>query len=161
MARIIGLDPASTKFGYGVIDVAGLRLTYVECGVILASPHAPKYARLASIWRDLQAVLDEFQPTEAAIEAGFVRGEMGALVSGAARGIGALACELRGLAVSEYAPTAVKKSVTCYGAASKDSVARMVKLTLGLKLEPEPDAADALATAICHARRPTGVLIRR
>lgn len=161
MARIIGLDPASTKFGYGIIDVVGVRLTYVECGVIVASPHAPKYARLASIWRDLQAVLDEFKPDEAAIEAGFVRAQQGALVSGAARGVGALACELRGLAVAEYAPTAVKKAVTAYGAAAKDSVARMVKLTLGLKVEPEPDAADALGAAIAHARRPTGVLLTR
>lgn len=155
--RVMAVDPGSVRMGYGVIKAEGELLSYVECGVISASAGRDKYQRLAEIGGELATVISEFRPDVLAMEAGFVamvRGKMqqGALVSAAARGVAGFIAARCGLRVVEYAPSAVKKSVTGAGNADKATVAKMVKLTLGLQKEPEPDAADALAVAIHHAR---------
>jgi crossover junction endodeoxyribonuclease RuvC len=138
--------------GYGCIDVApGCRLTYVDAGVLCASKGRDKYTRLVELGRDLEAVIAELQPDVCALEAGFVKGEMGALVSGAARGVAAYVAGRASLPVVEYAPATVKKAACGSGAADKDQVARAVVLRLRLTRQPDPDAADALAISICRA----------
>ena len=139
--------------GYGCIDVgpAG-RLAYVDAGVLEAKKSTPKYERLTELGRDLEALLDELKPDQVGLEAGFVKGQQGALVSGAARGIAAYVAGRRGLLVREYAPATVKKVATGYGAADKTQVAELVARQLGMRAIPGPDAGDALAIAICRAR---------
>lgn len=151
--RVLGLDPGSVKFGYGLItaDNAG-RLAYVEAGVLEAKKSLPKYERLVELGRDLEALLDELKPDAVGIEAGFVKGQMGALVSGAARGVAAYIVGRRGLLVREYAPATVKKVACGYGAADKSQVAALVARQLGMQTVPGPDAGDALACAIARAR---------
>jgi crossover junction endodeoxyribonuclease RuvC len=158
--RVLGIDPGSVKLGYGVIDVHGAQLRYVECGVLEAPGSMPVYERLSVLGRELEQLLTEFRPNEAALEAGFVKSQQGALVSGAARGVAGYLCARWGIPVREYAPKAVKKAVTAYGGADKDAVARMVQLRLGMQRLPPHDASDALAIAIAHAHRPT-VLLKR
>lgn len=156
--RILGLDPSSTSFGYGVIDARadGIALDYVEAGHLTAPARLTKYRRLVEIGTHLEELVAEFKPDVVALEAGFVKGQMGALVSGAARGVAAYICARGGLEVYEYAPATVKQAVTTAGNADKASVARMVQLLLRLNTPPQADAADALAVAIAHARRPPG-----
>lgn len=154
--RILGIDPGSNVCGYGVIEAERIRLRYIDAGVITTRNFEPKYKRIAHIGLELEALIVEFKPGVLALEAGFVRGQMGALVSGAARGVSAYVGARAGLQVFEYAPATVKKAVTTAGNAEKDGVARMVKLLLEMNVEPVPDAADALACAIAHARRPPG-----
>jgi crossover junction endodeoxyribonuclease RuvC len=150
---VLGVDPGSIKMGYGCIDVApGCRLTYVEAGVLVAPDKMDKYARLVELGRDLEAVIAELRPDVVALEAGFVKGQQGALVSGAARGVAAYVAGRAGLQVVEYAPATVKKAASGHGAAGKDQVARIVAMRLRMVREPDPDAADALAIAITRAQ---------
>lgn len=149
---LIGLDPGSVRLGYGVIRVDGPRLHYVGAGVITAPAGWEKYRRLGEIGRELAGVLEEYKPAAAAIEAGFVKGQMGALVSGAARGVAAYLCISRGIPVTEYAPATVKKGAGGRGNATKGQVGQVVQLRLGLRTLPEEDATDALAVAITHSQ---------
>jgi crossover junction endodeoxyribonuclease RuvC len=151
MPVIAAFDPGSVKAGYGVIRADGELLTYLECGVIMAPAGWDKYRRLAEIARGAEEVLDDFAADVVAIEAGFVRSQMGAITLGAARGAIGVVAARRGIAVVEYAPATVKLAAAGSGRAEKEQVARMVRARLRLQHEPEPDAADALAIAICHA----------
>ena len=152
LMRVLGVDPGSVKMGYGLIGVApGCRLTFVAAGVLTAPAGHGKYLRLMELGLDLEEVIAEYRPDVCALEAGFVKGQMGALVSGAARGVAAYVAGCAGLPVVEYAPKTVKKAACGNGAADKDQVARVVTMILGLKVQPVPDAADALAIAICRA----------
>lgn len=139
--------------GYGCIDVApGLRLRYVEAGVLIARASSDKYARLVELGRELEQVIAELRPDVAAIEAGFLKGQQGALVSGAARGVAAYVCGRAALSVVEYAPATVKKAACGNGHAEKDQVARVVSMRLGLSRIPEADAADAIAVCLTRAQ---------
>jgi crossover junction endodeoxyribonuclease RuvC len=152
LIRVLGIDPGSIRLGYAILDVApGHRLKYVEAGVITAPSAHDHHARLVEIGRDLEAVIAEFTPDVAAVEAGFVQHLNGALTLGASRGVACYVCGRAGLVVTEYAPSTVKKCATGSGKASKDDVARLVALRLGLTRLPAPDAADALAICICRA----------
>jgi crossover junction endodeoxyribonuclease RuvC len=155
--RILGIDSGSRVLGYGLIDAQGELLSLIEAGTLTASATLGKYQRLAEIGRDLEALLVELKPDVVAMEQGFigaVRGHLqqGALVSAAARGVAGYICACAGLAVIEYAPATVKKFATGKGNADKALVARMIKVQLSMRAEPSPDAGDALAVAVCHAR---------
>ncbi len=149
--RVMGLDPGLRALGWGVVDVSGSRLTHVANGVCRtgAGALAP---RLAALFDDLSAVFERFSPTEAAVEQTFVnRDGAGTLKLGQARAIALLVPARAGIDVGEYAPNAVKKAVVGVGHATKTQIDHMVRLQLpGIDIAG-PDAADALAIAICHA----------
>jgi crossover junction endodeoxyribonuclease RuvC len=150
--RIFGIDPGSAATGWGVIDRAGARLSYVASGVIRPKRGAGHPEKLAQIFNALRDLLSEYQPHEAAVEETFVNASpRDALVLGQARGVALLAPALGGLAVAEYAANSVKKSVVGRGHADKAQVQAMVKVLLPQCVSPKPDEADALAVAICHA----------
>lgn len=149
--RVLGIDPGLRNLGWGVIEVAGSRLTHVANGII-HSEGEELAARLLSLHTALSAVIARFAPTAAAVEQTFVNKDaVATLKLGQARGIALLAPAQAGLVVGEYAPNAVKKAVVGVGHADKVQVAHMVRFQLpGVDLAG-PDAADALAVAICHA----------
>lgn len=149
--RVIGIDPGLRNLGWGVIDMAGSRLTHVANGII-HSEGAELAPRLLSLHTALAAVLAQYCPDAAAVEQTFVNKDaVATLKLGQARGIALLVPAQAGLAVGEYAPNAVKKAVVGVGHADKGQVAHMVRFQLpGVDLAG-PDAADALAVAICHA----------
>lgn len=151
--RILGLDPGLTHTGWGVIDVAGNRLTHVADGRISSSASTPLPQRLAKLDAALAEVIERFAPTRAAVEETFVnKNALSALKLGQARGVVLLAPARAGLEVAEYAANLVKKSVVGNGHAEKEQVAHMVRILLNLKdAGSSADAADALAVAICHA----------
>lgn len=149
--RIIGIDPGLRVLGWGVIDMSGSKLRHVANGAC-HSQSGPMAERLLSLFRQLTAVIAEHAPEAAAVEQTFVnRDGAGTLKLGQARGIAMLAPAAAGLEVGEYAPNAVKKTVVGVGHADKQQVAHMVKLQLPGCTPAGPDAADALALAICHA----------
>ena len=74
---------------------------------------------------------------------------------GHARGVAIAVCALAGLPVYEYPPRKVKQAVAGYGAAEKAQVRKMTMRLLGLNVEPDEDAGDALAIAICHLHNRT------
>ena len=149
--RIFGIDPGSAATGWGVIECAGARLSYVASGVIRTKRGAAHAEKLGAIFEGLQERIAEFQPDEAAIEETFVNASpKDALVLGQARGAAMLAPALAKLPVSEYAANTVKKSVVGRGHADKKQVEAMVKVLLPKCGAPSADEADALAVAICH-----------
>ncbi len=149
--RVIGIDPGLRRMGWGVVDVAGQKVRHVGNGVC-TSAGADLAARLCSLHVQLTAVFARFAPEAAAVEHTFVNKDAaGTLKLGQARGIALLVPAQAGLAVAEYAPNAVKKVVVGVGHAEKHQVEHMVKLQMpGIEIAG-PDAADALAIALCHA----------
>lgn len=151
MAVILGIDPGSRKCGYGLISAQGSRLSCLACGVIRVES-LPFNERLKVIHDQLGAVIEEYQPQEAAVEEVFVgRSAASALKLGHARGVAILACTGHDLPVHEYAARKVKQCITGTGRAEKAQMQHMIKALLQLSAEPSEDAADALSVAVCHA----------
>ncbi len=151
--RILGVDPGLRNTGWGVIEVAGTRLSYVGCGSIHTDAATSLAERLASIHRALARLVESEGPAEAAVEETFVnRDPQSTLKLGQARGVALAALALMDLPVAEYAANLVKKTVVGVGHAEKTQVAMMVKMLLPSCRIASPDAADALAVAICHAQ---------
>jgi crossover junction endodeoxyribonuclease RuvC len=153
LIRIIGIDPGLRHTGWGLIEAAGSRLSYLACGSIETDAATSLASRLASIHSELTALVDRSAPQEAAVEETFVnRDPQSTLKLGQARGVALAALALRDLPVSEYAANLIKKTVVGVGHAEKSQVAMMVKMLLPASNATAPDAADALAVAICHAQ---------
>lgn len=150
--RVLGIDPGLGNLGWGVIDVAGSRLSHVANGVCSTRPGVALSDRLLSLFEQLCAVVDQYTPDCAAVEQTFVNKDgAGTLKLGQARGIAMLVPARAGLHVGEYAPNAIKKTVVGVGHADKRQIQHMVRLQLPGVQYAGPDAADALAIAICHA----------
>jgi crossover junction endodeoxyribonuclease RuvC len=150
--RVIGIDPGLRNLGWGVIDVAGARIAHVANGICHTDGGDELAQRLRSLHAQLTAVLAEHRPEAAAVEHTFVNKDaVATLKLGQARGIALLVPAQAGLQVGEYAPNAVKKTVVGVGHAAKVQIDHMVRLHLPGVAIAGPDAADALAVAICHA----------
>lgn len=149
--RVMGLDPGLRALGWGIVDVSGSRLRHVANGICKTSTGALG-PRLVSLFDELTDVWATFAPDEAAVEQTFVNKDgAGTLKLGQARGIAMLVPARAGIEIGEYAPNAVKKAVVGVGHADKRQVEHMVRMQLpGIDIAG-PDAADALAIAICHA----------
>ena len=151
--RVLGIDCGTEYTGYGIVELlADHRLLYVDCGAIKLSPREPMSKRLALINTRLQQLIAEHHPDRAAIEDVFYAVNVkSALKLGQVRGVAMLAAATAGLEVAEYSPLSIKSAVVGYGKAEKHQVQQMVMRLLNLDQAPEsPDAADALAIAICH-----------
>jgi crossover junction endodeoxyribonuclease RuvC len=151
--RVIGIDPGLRNLGWGVIEVIGTRIRHVANGICHTESGSDDLAqRLARLHAGLTEVFHEWQPGAAAVEHTFVNKDaVATLKLGQARGIALLVPAQFGLTVGEYAPNAVKKTVVGVGHAAKVQVDHMVRLHLPGVTIAGPDAADALAVAICHA----------
>jgi crossover junction endodeoxyribonuclease RuvC len=164
VVRVLGVDPGLTRCGVGVIEVspsgrAGVVL--VAAGVLRTPPHADIATRLHDLHTQLGEWLDTYRPTVVAVERVFsqhnVRTVMGTAQAAA---MALLAAASRDLPVALHTPSEVKAAVTGSGTADKEQVGRMVSRLLGVDSVPgPPDAADALALALCHLWRavPSGV----
>ena len=156
MVRILGLDPGSRITGYGVVDVGQTGVRYVASGCIRVGSGAMA-GRLLEIHRHVTELVMTYAPGEIAIERVFMhRNPDSALKLGQARGAALCGAAHAGAPVFEYAPRAVKQTVTGTGAAEKAQVLHMVKALLTLQGRLSADAADALAIAVCHAQHRGG-----
>ncbi|HEY8518588.1 MAG TPA: crossover junction endodeoxyribonuclease RuvC [Gammaproteobacteria bacterium] len=148
--RILGIDPGSQVTGFGIVEVQRGKTTPVEWGSIRAAGEHP--ARLREIFAAVAQVVREYRPHEVAVERVFLhRNADSALKLGQARAAAICATFEADLPIFEYSPRHIKKAVVGRGGAEKEQVQHMVRLLLGVKGEIEPDAADALAAALCHA----------
>lgn len=155
---VLGIDPGLSRCGYGAVrrpagprsGVAGFVAT--AAGVIVTSPDAALPARLADLARELRALIAELRPDAVAVERVFFQTNARTAMSvGQASGLALAAAAEAGASVAEYTSNEVKQAVVGYGAATKEQVSRMVATLCGLAVRPHPpDAADALALAICH-----------
>jgi len=159
--RILGIDPGLRRTGWGIVDVEGNALRFVAAGTVRSDEAAALADRLCQLHDGLVAVLDAHRPDEAAVEATFVNKDAAATLKlGQARGIAMLVPARAGLAVAEYAPNAVKKTVIGVGHGDKKQIQMMVKVLLPKSTADTADAADALAIAICHAHHRQSVVSR-
>lgn len=150
--RVLGLDPGLRVTGWGMIEMIDNRLRYLGDGTIRSDATLSLAERLGQLHRGVIEVIAAWSPDGAAVEQTFVnKNPESTLKLGQARGVVMLAPALAGLAVGEYAPTQVKQAVVGTGRAAKEQVGMMVRTLLPGCLVTSPDAADALAVAICHA----------
>ena len=150
--RILGIDPGSHVTGYGIIEKKGNYLRHIAHGEIKSKKDSPLSAMLISIYQQLSEVISQTAPQAIALENIFYGKNVRSLIKQAqVRGVVIFAGADKGLNVFEYSPLEVKKAVVGYGRAEKRQVQVMVKAILKLPVLPPADAADALATAICHA----------
>ncbi|ASP40421.1 crossover junction endodeoxyribonuclease RuvC [Bacterioplanes sanyensis] len=148
---ILGIDPGSRITGFGVINAVGQQLEYVSSGCIrLGDGAMPE--RLGKLFDSITELIEQYSPQQFAIEQAFMgRNADSALKLGQARGVAMVAAVQQQLEIAEYAPRTIKQAVVGKGSASKEQVQIMVRQLLKLPGNPQADAADALAIAICHS----------
>ncbi|GAO35807.1 Holliday junction resolvase [Sulfuricella sp. T08] len=143
--------------GFGVIDKLGQQLVYVASGCI-RTPTGELPQRLKSIIDGLGEVIASYNPEQVVVEKVFVNvNPQSTLLLGQARGAAICAAILKDLPVAEYTALQVKQAVVGNGHAAKEQVQDMVRRLLKLEGDPQADAADALACAICHAHGGQGL----
>jgi crossover junction endodeoxyribonuclease RuvC len=153
--RVLGVDPAMAgATGYGVVEFCGARIRALSFGALRLPARAALDERLRGIHSLIAGLLAEFHPDAIAVESVFTALNMRtALKLAEIRGVVLLAAAQAGVPAHSYSPREVKVSVTGYGAASKEQMQQMVRALLNLRECPEPpDAADAIAVAMCHAQ---------
>lgn len=151
--KVLAIDPGSRRTGYAVLEAAGPVGRLSECGILFVKgKDLPE--RLLSVHRGIERLIRRHRPRQVAIERPFFgRNAASTLALASARAVCMLAAAAAKLRVFDYAPAQVKKAVTVNGLSAKGDVQRSVQLLLGLREPPPPDAADAVALAICHLSR--------
>jgi len=151
--RILGIDPGSRLTGFGILDFRGDAPSYVASGTV-KSVDGGFADRLRHIFEAVSAIVTEYRPEVVAIESVFMHRNAGsALKLGQARAAALCATFGHAIDVYEYAPREIKQAVTGTGSATKEQVQHMIVSLLQLDGTPAPDAADALAAALCHGNR--------
>jgi crossover junction endodeoxyribonuclease RuvC len=159
--RILGIDPGLRRTGWGMIAIAGNRLSFLACGSLATDENAALATRLLAIHEGLSAIVRIHAPDEAAVEATFVNKDASATLKlGQARGIAMLVPAIAGLPVAEYAPNLVKKTIVGAGHGEKAQVRMMIGVLLPKADPRSEDAADALAIAVCHAHHRQSAILK-
>lgn len=156
--RILGIDPGLRITGFGIIEKRGSKLAYVASGCVRTVDTASLPERIKTLLDGIGEVVVAYGPQQAVVEKVFVNvNPQSTLLLGQARGAAISALVAAGLPVAEYTALQVKQAVVGHGKAAKEQVQQMVMRLLQLPGTPSPDAADALACAICHAHGGQGL----
>ena len=154
----MGIDPGISNTGFGVVRVAGARMTAIDGGTVEVPTGIPVEQRLRRIHDSIVELIEWHEPQSLALESiYFGKNVNSAIGVGQARGVVMLAAASHEIPCFDYTPQSVKLAVCGTGAAAKDQVKHMVGILLNLPVEPPSDhAADALAVAVCHASHASG-----
>lgn len=149
--KVLGIDPGTGTTGWAIVELISNRANVLGYGVILTPKDTPLPARLEEIYREVNAIIDEFAPDEASVELlYFSKNVKTAMDVSHARGVILLALETNKIPISEFQPNQIKLAITGSGKADKKQIQEAVKKITGLSAIPKPDdAADAIAIAIC------------
>ena len=151
--RILGIDPGSRLTGFGVVDFNGDKANYVASGTI-KSVDGSFPDRLRRIFETVGTIVEEYRPDIVSVESVFMHKNAGsALKLGQARSAALCATFAYEAEVYEYAPREIKQAIVGTGSATKEQVQHMIVSMLNLDGVPAPDAADALAAALCHGHQ--------
>ena len=148
----IGIDPGTTRIGYGIIQSDRNKMTCVDYGII-SNTGKDKLFDFKETEKNLSALIKKYKPDVAGIEKlFFFNNQKTVMAVSEMRGVIMLTIAKHNLPVHEFTPLQVKQNISAYGRADKDQVQRMVRMLLNIKEPIKPDdAADALAIAICSA----------
>jgi crossover junction endodeoxyribonuclease RuvC len=153
--KILGIDPGSRITGFGLIETNKLKLKYLSSGCIRTKSSDDLSAKIITIFESVYSLAKEHKPDAIVVERVFMRPDRpnpdAAIKLGHARGAIISAIGILKIPIFEYSPNQIKKTVVGHGHAKKDQVGFMVMQLLKLSKNPQEDAADALAGAICHA----------
>ena len=159
--RILGIDPGLRRTGWGLVESAGNRLSFVACGSLDTSGGDALGGRLVAIHDGLTRVIEQHRPDEAAVEQTFVNANASATLKlGQARGVAMLVPARAGLEVAEYAPNLVKKTIVGSGHGDKAQIRMMIGVLLPKANPKSDDAADALAIAVTHAHHRQSIVLK-
>ncbi len=160
---ILGIDPGTVLFGYGVIKISGNKLSMVSLGTIELHKLNSQQEKLQRIFERVCWLIDEYQPDDCAIEAPFyAKNPQSMLKLGRAQGVAMAAVLVNKLSIEEYAPRKIKQSITGNGNASKEQVAAMLQRILNFTEIPKYlDATDALSVAVCHYFQTSSPLLQK
>ncbi|MCE3254690.1 MAG: ruvC [Rickettsiaceae bacterium] len=148
---ILGIDPALTQAGWGIISSNKGNISFIACGSIKSDSSQTLDVRLHHLHKEITKVIEIYKPDEVAIEETFVnKNAVSSLKLGHARGVLMLSAAIAGIKIYEYASTSIKKTVVGVGRAEKNQVGVMIKYLLPKAVVKSEDEADALAVAICH-----------
>ncbi len=148
---VMGIDPGSRFTGYGVIASEAGAQSYIASGVIKTGD-GDLSSKLLIIYKSMNELISQFKPDVVAVETTFAaKNVQSAIKLSEARASAIVAAAVNDLPVYEYTPMQIKSALTGTGSALKQQVKYMVKMLLHLKGDPQTDASDALACAICHA----------
>lgn len=158
MRVVMGIDPGIANTGFGVVRVAGVKITAIDGGTVETPAALAPERRLRRIHDAVAELIEWHEPRSLALESVyFGRNVRSAIAVGQARGVCLLAAAARDVPCFDYTPQAIKVAVCGSGGAGKDQVKHMVGVLLGLPVAPASDhAADALAAAVCHAAHSAG-----
>lgn len=149
---ILGIDPGTSKAGYGLIEEVSGRISLVASGDITSRSDTPISTRLKEIFIRIQGLIETYHPDTVAVESSFLhKNVQTAIRLGQARGAVLIAAEISSIPVVEYTPREIKQALVGYGGAEKQQTQWMLRKILGEGIVPDSDhASDALAVAICH-----------
>lgn len=153
--RIIGIDPGMAIVGYSVLDISqNGEMELVSSGSIQTSNKTPESQRLLEIHNDLKTIIEKFSPDIASVEKlFFFKNQKTVMPVSQARGVIVMTLEQSNIKIHEYTPIEIKQTLTGYGRATKDEVAKLVKICLNnCKIPKLDDTVDSIAIAICCAR---------
>lgn len=151
--KIIGIDPGTATVGWAIIEEKKGVIIPVAYGHISTAKEKETAARLREISTDLTKIIEQYAPTEAAVEDLFFFKNVKTVIKvSQARGVILLTLEQLRVKITEYTPLQVKQAITGYGRAEKKQIQLMVQKIFKLSVLPKPDdVADALAIALCHS----------
>ncbi|MFN8242788.1 MAG: crossover junction endodeoxyribonuclease RuvC [Ferruginibacter sp.] len=159
---ILGIDPGTLIMGYGLVQVSGNTLSFLDMGVLKPGKVKDNYKKLQLIFNTVSGLITRYQPDAFAIEAPFFGKNVQSMLKlGRAQGVAIAAAMRHGLEVTEYSPKKVKQAVTGNGNAGKEQVMKMLQHLLAFKEDPKHfDATDALAVAVCHSLQQKNPLLK-
>ena len=150
---IFGVDPGTIITGFGIIQINEKNFfSVIDYGCIRPPSSYPLPQRYRIIYESIVELIEKYKPDDIVIETQYIhKNPQSGIKLGMARGMAVLAAALKEIPIFEYAPARAKCAVTGSGRASKEKMQKMVQNILRLPFTPAPpDAADALALAICH-----------
>ncbi|MEI6123684.1 MAG: crossover junction endodeoxyribonuclease RuvC [Bacteroidota bacterium] len=149
---ILGIDPGTNIFGYGLIHNKGNKIELITMDVVKLNKLEDPYLKLNKIFTETLSIIDKYKPDELAIEAPFFGKNVQSMLKlGRAQGVAIAAALYRSVPVFEYSPRKIKQSITGKGSASKEQVAQMLERLVIIETMPKYfDATDALGVAVCH-----------
>ena len=147
--RIIGIDPGLARVGYGIIELQNEKKVLLDCGVIETNKEKQEEYRLYEIFKDLNKLIDHWNPNLAAVEKFFFYRSSTTISVVQARGVIMMVLGSKKIHISEYSPAQIKLTIAGSGKASKKDILDAVMYNLDLDKPPKPDdSADALAIAL-------------